>query len=150
MGAMVLHVAHRFKHAIFVSVRALLFHCSNFKKLHFVDSYRTFPYPGICCHYTINFIPAVSNSLFALISELACATAQNNGFVLTTQHNYYITDFRKCQVKILLNLYLLLLLHSSHRKIHIFHNPQGLNQILLFHKQGHLLNVIPFAFSHFL
>ena len=33
MGAMVLHVAHRFKHAIFVSVRALLFHCSNFKKL---------------------------------------------------------------------------------------------------------------------
>ena len=45
MGAMVLHVVHRFKHAIF-AFRALLFHCSNFK-----DFYReqirtvTFPLP---------------------------------------------------------------------------------------------------------
>ena len=74
MGAMVLCVAHRFKHAVLV-FRSLLFHYSNFKKLHFADSYRTFPIFRDVLPYTINLIPAISSSLFALIGELARAMA---------------------------------------------------------------------------
>ena len=64
MGAMVIHVALRFKHAIFVIVRALLFHHSNFKnftvsRLELVPSllwgrasyYTTQKFPAVPIHY---------------------------------------------------------------------------------------------------
>ena len=73
MGAMVLHVAHRFEHALL----SLLFHRSNFKdftanRLELSSS----PYTGdMLPPYTTQQFPAITNSLFALIGELVCAMA---------------------------------------------------------------------------
>ena len=140
MGAMVLCVAHRFEHAL-LSFCSLLFHRSNFKdftanRLELSSS----PYTGdMLPPYTTQQFPAIPNSLFALIGELVCAMAQNNGFVLTTQHIYYSIDSEESQVKILLNL------HNSRRELTFFTIHR--NWIPFFYFTN---KVIPFTFPHFL
>ena len=61
MGAMVIHVAHRFKQAYLYVVRALLFHHSNFKNFTREQARTvTSPIPGgRATHYTTQKFPAV-------------------------------------------------------------------------------------------
>ena len=67
MGAMVIHVAHRFKQAYLYIVRALLFHHSNFKNFTREQARTvTSPYQGRAYPLHHTEISCRSNSLFAL------------------------------------------------------------------------------------